>query len=403
MEGLTISEIVLDVEKSVVIIKDLRIEDLSVYNYLIDLDDESRIEFVKRALRIGAEVIQTMDTTQRVDYVKGTFDKMQTEIDADLKELFSEKGPLISALDHFLGENGELKKALDEHFGEQGSVIYKILNPDDESTLLGKFRKDIQEQMDFNREDSAFFKLNKSMEERFQEVLIALGAAEAKEKERQKGTDKGRTFEREVCDLLDLMSRDFEDTVEFVGSDAGPLGNVGDVLITLNPRDTGGLDRKIVVEVKNRKPTMSGKNSFLKELDKARENRGAHYSIGAIHESKVPIAVGCFRKYPGEKIICSVLVDTDPLPLEVAYKFARTELIMDSKRDEIQIDASQIEDKITKIQGQLDTMGAVKTALKGASGKIDDASVDLRKMEASIREVLSEMLALLKADSTAEK
>ena len=38
MEGVTLSEVVLDVEKSAVIIKDLRIEDPTVYNYLVELD-----------------------------------------------------------------------------------------------------------------------------------------------------------------------------------------------------------------------------------------------------------------------------------------------------------------------------------------------------------------------------
>ena len=399
MEGVTLSEVVLDVEKSAVIIKDLRIEDPTVYNYLVELDENSRIDFVKRALRIGAEVLQAMDVTHRVDYVQGKFDKMQSDMGSEIENLFSEKGPMQSALNHFLGEDGELKKALDEHFGEQGSVIYKILNPDDESTPLGKFRKQFQEELDVNRKESAFYQINKAMEDGFKEVLIALGASEAKKEEREKGTDKGREFEQIVYEMLDVISRDFEDTVEFIGNESGPLGNVGDVLITLNSRDTGNTERKIVVEVKNRTITLSGKNSFLKELDKARENRNANYSIGAIHESKVPKAVGCFRKYDGEKIICSVPVETDPLPLEIAYKLARTEIILTNLREEINFDPTQIKDRITKVQGQLDIIGAIKMALRGASGKIDDANKDLKNMESTIREILDEMLTLIKRET----
>lgn len=54
-----------------------------------------------------------------------------------------------------------------------------------------------------------------------------------------------------------------------MGSDKCPLGNVGDVLIHINPRDTGSVERRIVVEAKNRKITMRGKRSFLDELDEA--------------------------------------------------------------------------------------------------------------------------------------
>ena len=396
MEGVAISEVILDVEKSTVIIKDLQIEDPEFYNYLIELDEETRISFVKRALRVGSVVIQMMDTTTRVDYVRGEFERMQREVDGELEKIFSEKGLLLRTLDQFLGEDGELKRTLDAHFGEQGSVIYKILNPADESTPLGKFRKQLQQELDADREGTAFHKLKNAMDAGFKEVLIALKAAEAAEEEREKGTAKGIDFENYIYHTLDSMARDFEDTVDFVGNVKGPLGNVGDVLIRVNPRDTGNVERNIVVEAKNASITMKGKKSFLKELHNAKENRGAHYAIGAIHESKVPEACGCFRGYEGEKIICSVPVDEDPLALEIAYKVARAELVLSILREEVTLDLSRLKAKIMEIQGQLDNMRSVKSALTGASGKIDDAREYLRKMEASIRETLGEILIMIK-------
>ena len=396
MESVTISEVILDVERSAVIIKDLRIEDPEFYNYLVGLDEEARISFVKRALRVGAVVLQVMDTTTRVDYVRGEFERMQSEVDTELERVFSEKGLLLRALDRFLGEDGELKRTLDAHFGEQGSVIYKILNPDDESTPLGKFRKQLQQELDADREGTAFHKLKNAMDDGFEKVLIALGAAEAAEKEREKGTAKGGDFENYVYETLDSMARDFEDTVDFVGKDEGPLGKVGDVLIRINPRDIGNVERNIVVEAKNTSITMSGKKSFLKELDSAKENRGAHYAIGAIHESKVPAAVGSFRRYDGAKIICSVPIDGYPLALEIAYKVARAELVLSILKEEVKLDLSQLKEKIMKIQGQLDTMRAVKSALTGATGKIDDAKKDLKEMEASIREIIGDILTMIK-------
>ena len=396
MESVTVSEIILDVERSAVIIKDLRIEDPEFYNFLVGLDEEARISFLKRALHVGTVVLQVMDTTTRVDYVRGEFDRMQREIDTELERIFSEKGLLINALDQFLGEDGELKRALDAHFGEQGSVIYKILNPDDESTPLGKFRKQLQQELDTDREGTAFHKLKNAMDSGFKEVLIALGAAEAAEEEREKGTAKGGDFENYVYEALDSMARDFEDTVDFVGNEKGPLGSVGDVLIRVNPRDTGNVERNIVVEAKNASITMSGKKSFLKELDKAKENRNAHYAIGAIHESKVPAACGYFRRYDGGKIICSVPMDEDPLALEIAYKVARAEIVFSVLRGEVKLDLSQLKEKIMGIQGQLDTMRAVKSALTGATGKIDEAKRDLKEMETSIREIINEILTMIK-------
>ena len=71
--------------------------------------------------------------------------------------------------------------------------------------------------------------------------------------------------------MLYEMALAFDDTVEFVGHDSGPLEKVGDALIHINTRDTGGVGRRIVVEAKNRLVTMKRKGSFLKELDEAVE------------------------------------------------------------------------------------------------------------------------------------
>lgn len=86
-------------------------------------------------------------------------------------------------------------------------------------------------------------------------------------------------------------------------------------------------------EVKNAKITMTGKNSIFKELDEAKKNRDAHYAIGAVHESKIPDVCGCFRIYPSNNIVCSVSQDEDPLALEIAYKVARTELVLSALRE----------------------------------------------------------------------
>jgi len=68
------------------------------------------------------------------------------------------------------------------------------------------------------------------------------------------------------------------------------------------------------------------------------ENRVADYAIGAVHESKVPTSCGCFRRYSGMKIICSVPDDPQPLPLEIAYKVARSEIVALTLQEEAEID-----------------------------------------------------------------
>jgi len=400
MEGVTISEVVLDIKSSTVTIKKLVIEDSRFCADLAGLDDEERKNFVRRALQMGAVALRVMDTTSRVDYVRGEFNGMQTRFEMELERIFSDKGSLLMTMDHFLGKDGEFERALDAHFGEEGSVIFKILNPNDETTPLGKFRKQLQEELDADRKGTAFNKLKTEMEEGFSKVLMALKVTEAVDEEREKGTSKGLDFQNYVYETLALMSKDFEDTVEFVGNETGHLDKTGDVLIRVNPVSTSNFEMNIVFEAKNASVTMRGKNSFLKELDKAKENRGAHYAIGVIHESKTPKSIGSFRRFTGNKIVCSVPEDDYPLALEIAYKMARTELILYLRKEKVKLDPSQLKEKVTRIQSQLETMGAVKRSLKGAKGKIDDASGDLKEMEESIRETIDEIMDMIEAENS---
>ena len=59
------------------------------------------------------------------------------------------------------------------------------------------------------------------------------------------------------------------------------------------------------------------------------------------------------------------------------------------------MDVSMLEAKIAEIKVQLDNVGAVKRGLSGAAKHIEEAKTDLKAMEVSIRETLSEMLELI--------
>jgi hypothetical protein len=225
----------------------------------------------------------------------------------------------------------------------------------------------------------------------------ALAAAKATKEEREKGTAKGGDFQIRIYETLDRIAGDFEDTVEFVGDNSGPLGKVGDVLIRINPRYTNNVARVIVVETKNTSITLSGKNSFLFELDEAMKNRNADYAIGAVHEAKIPVTVGPFRRYDDSKIICSVPEDEYPSNLDIAYKVARAELVLAVAREnEVKLDIPRLEGKVVEIRAQLDAMRSFKTALTGAKDKIDTACNDAKKIEQAIRDALDEITNLIK-------
>jgi hypothetical protein len=394
--SVSVSEVVLDETPPIVIINNLRISDNQLYEALKDLDEEERKEYVARSLSTGSNVLQMMNTTARVDYVRSEFDRIKDEFCNEMEKNFSDDGQVSRKFQEFFGEKGTLAKMLDDHFGENGSVIYKILNPKDETTPLGKFAKQLEEELDASKEGTAFFELKRCVEEGFNNIIRELSATEARLDERDKSPAKGLDFEQYVYEYLDVMARDFEDTVEFVGEETGPHGKVGDVVVTINKAHTRGLERRIVLEAKKRNISLSGKGSFLLELDKAKENRLSHYAIGAVHESNTPKPVGALRRYDGAKMICGVTEDEYPLSLEIAYKMARSELILETAQEELEIDTEKVLGKIQEIETHLQKTRSIKTSLSGAVKDIDNAKDCLKEMEASIKETLKELDELVR-------
>jgi len=275
-------------------------------------------------------------------------------------------------------------------------VIYKILNPKDETTPLGSFTKQLEEELDANKEGTAFYDLTKCVENGFENIMRELSANEARLEERDKSPAKGLDFQQYVYEYVDVMARDFEDTVEYVGDESGAHGKVGDIVVHLNMRDTRGLERNIVFEVKKANISLSGRRSFFLELEKAKENRLSHYAIGAVHKSNTPNSVGALRRYDGAKIICSVSDEEYPLSLEIAYKIARSELILEVSQEELEIDAEKVRSKIFEIETHLEKTRSIKTSLSGAVKSIDSANNCLKEMEDSIKETLEELVDLVK-------
>ncbi len=72
------------------------------------------------------------------------------------------------------------------------------------------------------------------------------------------------------------------------------------------------------------------------------------------------------------------------------------EIKLSTLKEQDKFDPSLFKTKIKEIEGQLETLRAIKSALTGATGKIDGAKQNLKNMEDSIREILSDILTMIK-------
>ena len=406
MESYLVDSIELDENSKLIVINKVTISNPTLYNFLIAMGKDERKQFVERILSIGFNVSQTMNQTSRVDYVKSEFGLMTEIFIRQFKEVFSDDGKISGLLESYFGEKGDVTNLISDHFGKDGKIVSEIFNPSDKETPLGKFVEDLEKLLDITQEDSAFYKLKQCVETEFTDLKTKMEVrdrvAEAIAKEREKGTVKGKIFQLALYDLVDIMAKPFEDTVSFVGDETGLIDKIGDILIQINPSNTKGIDKKIIIEAKNAEITMRGRSSFLTELEDAMENYVAEYAIGAVHESHTPQAIGEFRRYSGNRIIVKIPEESYPFSLEIAYKVARTEIIAKTLADEIEIDATTILEKVDAIKAKLDLMQATKLALTTSKSNIDTAYGYLETIEAEIKDVLDELTTILETEENTE-
>ncbi|MCZ6689099.1 MAG: hypothetical protein O7H41_05800 [Planctomycetota bacterium] len=365
MEQESRASVLLDARRLSVEIRRLFIEDEEIYRALSQLPEESLPDRVRRALKVGLIALRDAETVSKVDYVESSFQDMRREMES----------------------------SLERHLGEEGSLIIRHLNPSDEESILGRFRKRIEDLIDANRDGSPFADIKKTLQGEFKELHAKLESRRAVKEEREKGTQKGLDFEGFVYETLLGLAGPLDDRVEPIGTRPGPLGDVGDVLITLNPAHTGGREVRVVVEVKNRGISLRGKNSIFEEVERARENRGAHYSMIVVRAKEAPTEIGALRIDPKGAIICTIEEDGDHLALEVAYKLARAEAIRISSEGEGQFDPQQIIAALEKVRSKLEMIKGMKSSLSGAERSLRQVKDDLDLFRDGVREILDRVTA----------
>lgn len=149
----------------------------------------------------------------------------------------------------------------------------------------------------------------------------------------------------------------------------------GDFVVTLNPRDTGGRDRRIVFELKKRRARAS-LQSCLAELDRAMLNRGAQVAVMVFARASLsPLQGRAFRAFHGNRML--VVWDPDDelagdLPLEVATQVART-LAIASERDDLSLNRALLAEKLDALTNVVERGRAVKRGISTARRGLDAA------------------------------
>jgi hypothetical protein len=210
----------------------------------------------------------------------------------------------------------------------------------------------------------------------------------------ERGTAKGTRFELALAPALDACFSAHQDAVEVTSRTRGIADAiVGDFVVTVNPRDTGGRDRRIVVEAKNWSRSKLSLTKALAELDAGMLNRDAQVGIMVFADrAQAPLAGKPLRVFPGQRIIL-VWDPTDEasdLTLEICTQLART-LAIAAENEDLTLDRSILADRLAKLTNTIETASEIRRGISSARRGLDNAEAAYEKMAEDALALLCEL------------
>jgi len=399
----------------------LNITDKEIIDLLSAYAPEKREIIALKALKVGLIALKDIESVGNVDYVEKEFQKFKSDLDKEfvvLKESFSktlqetddlikeklktsfdpETGIMSRVMDKYLGEGGTLsdlfdeqnntsavskiKSILSEYFDEDASTVVRLLDPNNPHSPLSSFKKEIIDRL---------IAIEK-------EITAKESAQAAAKAEAEKGTQKGLAYQELVFLQVEKIAHVLGDTCIPTGNEIGQILNskLGDIVVTLNSSQTGGATLKIVFEAKDKEMYLS---TLLDELENAKKNRNSGAAIGVMSGKStlrdVREAIGALRDYSNNRTICILNKDTvDSMALEVAYKLARTKLILGLQAKEMRsesIDIAAINILINEIKNNLSEFTTIKGTLTKATGAISNAQTQIDTMKADLVSKLDDL------------
>lgn len=402
------SQITVDKKTESVLIRNLMIKDHEVYELVSDQKEMERPEFVKRALKVGVIALRDVVVAEKIDYVQREFEKLCFELEKIFIQKLGKEG-MKGELDKIFSDKGELHSCLEKVFGKEGKLVRDILDMNNAKSPIGQLKKTIEayfvgkdselyNMLDPNAKDSPIARLRKEILDKMQTIENTITTNIATKEAVQKTPKKGFIFEDMLESFLSQTSKPFGDTVDRVGKERGKLGNLkGDFVITLEDPTIKGQKPKIVVEAKTREKLSLSTKGLIGELRGAIQNREALFAI-AVTDKVVSDDIGAYREFEGDKIVCAF--EDDGLPLEVAYRAARTYILMKIREAPGKaIDVTRICGVISKISTDLNSIRGIKAKLTRIGTTAEEIDGDIRALEQGIRQSLEELQELLSKSS----
>jgi len=377
-------------------------------------------ETVRKAIEIGARVLDSEETAVNVDYVRRELEAGLGELDEKLEGTLTASAEAISEslAEVFEGDESllaQVQETISKNTMETLQAMSRVLTADDSSNplvavqkQLGKARLEAEER---NRAELERLRDSHSKEARAMHGQVAdlrkemarlLEREDADERVAEAedaGTRKGISFEEKVFAAIEQIASIRNDCATHTGGEgAEGGGKKGDVLVELGAAE-GPSAGRIVFECKDKQLS---KRAAWDELNAAMASRAASFGVLVVAgDDRVPAGREQLREYEGNKLIVSVdREDPDDLPLALAYRLAAARVTMARDRD-LTVDAAEVRSVTEEALSCLQQAQAIKSALTGIKTSSDRARSGLDEMIATLQVKLDRIDSLV-ADAADE-
>jgi len=329
------------------------------------LAEDERERFVLDALSVGVRVLGRERAGQAADHVRGVLEAATERVERTLA-------------DQTRGLSDELGVQLAKHFadGSTDAVQHRV------RALVEKALTESGVEM------------SNALAELRAEVRAERDLRSAVASERERGAGKGRTFEQDVADRLDLIANAQGDVCEHTGDALGSGGGkAGDVVISIDAA-RGPSRGRVVFECKD---TTLSRPAALAELDAARAVRDADFAVLVVARAEqLPARMHLLREYGGDKLVVAydALEPAAEHVLQSAYSLARARVLADV-HDATALDTEAVRQAVERIAGAVDDARKVKLALTGADKSIEAARAGVEIMAGRVRDHVAGLQALL--------
>jgi len=340
-------------------IKDLKITDEEVVDYYRDMEKDAACQDIAKALRMGTTAIKSMKVTEKVDYIKKEFNKMDYRMEKSLDETLEE-------LEEYVGEDGKLPEKIQEFFGEDGKIVKELFDPNEPGTPLNQLKRQI--------------------------VQTMIELIKEEERERSKPTEIGEDFEDFVEDNISetiKLRKDCSDKLRDTSTERGLKDTTtGDFVVDVEGRE----NCRLVIEVKDHQ-TISGPK-IQSNMEKALENRDASYGLFINKNVEgLPNYMGYFQDYPKDNyVVCALSSEEDDIlhqeMLHTAYQWARTKTLYEEAEAE-GIDVSSIQEGMTEVKEGIDKVTHLRKKYTLVEDSIEDMRDITTKMETKVESALN--------------